>query len=755
MDTTAEVLRAAALDLTGTLDLQAVLDTLLGRLQELVPYDTANVMLVEGDDGLAVRAVRGYEKWGRPQEVLGAVFAVRDHPVLGPLMLSGESRLIPDTSAADGWQIHPGAEHVRCWIGVPLVCAGRAIGLFAVDSPQVGFFDAGHVRLTEALAPHAAIAIQNARLFQALQASEARFRHQVSEFQTLLDVIPIGIAVARDPECRLVQGNRYLNRLLGLAAGANSSLSLSSEERAADFHFAREGRALAAAELPIQRAIASGQEVVNFEMEVVREGRKVATVIGDAAPLFDDDGRPRGAIGTALDITERKQAEEQVRSLAYHDPLTRLPNRLLFTDRLSLAVAQSHRHGQRLAVLFLDLDRFKIINDSLGHSVGDRFIADVAERLRACLREGDTVARLGGDEFTMLLPDISAPIDAAKVADKVLEALRQPFVREGQELFVTGSIGISLYPEDGRDAEALVKNADTAMYRAKEQGRDRYQLYAPDMNATARERLALESGLRKALGQGELRLHFQPILDLGTRRVAGIEALLRWQHPTMGLLQPADFVPLAEVTGLVLPMGPWVLRAACNAARELEAQGHPGLSVAVNLTARQFQQSDLPRKVAQALDEASLAPERLELEVTESSAMENPEAAAAIMRELKGLGVRISIDDFGTGYSSLSHLKRLPFDMLKIDKSFIRDITSDPDDAAIVSAVIAMAHTLKLRVVAEGVETEEQMRFLTDEGCDRVQGWLFSRPLPTDQLPETLSALAQARRGAARGRRSR
>jgi diguanylate cyclase (GGDEF)-like protein len=753
MDNTAEVLRAAALDLTGTLDLPTVLEILLGRLQELVPYDTANVMLMEDDGRLVVRAVRGYERWGSSaDQVLGSAFDVRGHAVLGALMDGGDSRIIPETAAEPAWQRHPGAEHVRCWIGVPLRAAGRAIGLFALDGAQPGFFDAGHVRLTEALAPHAAIAIQNARLFEALQASEERFRNQVAEFQTLLDVIPIGIAVAREPDCRQILGNRYLGRLLGLPPGANTSLSVPVEERPADFHFAREGRALPPSELPMQKAVATGQEVVNFEMDVVREGRKVATVLGDAAPLFDDRGRPRGAIGTALDITERKQAEEQIRSLAYHDPLTRLPNRLLFTDRLGLAVAQSHRHRQRLAVLFLDLDRFKNINDSLGHSVGDRLIADVAVRLRGCLREGDTVARLGGDEFTLLLPDISAPVDAAKVADKVLDALRQPFQHETQELFVTASIGISLYPEDGRDAEALVKNADTAMYRAKEQGRDRYQLYAPDMNATALERLALESGLRRALAQGELRLHYQPLLDLGTRRVAGIEALLRWQHPTLGLLQPADFVPLAEITGLILPMGPWVLRSSCAAARGLEALGHPGLSVAVNLTARQFQQPDLPRKVSQALDEVNLAPERLELEVTESSAMENPEAAAAIMRELKALGVRISIDDFGTGYSSLSHLKRLPFDMLKIDKSFIRDITTDPDDAAIVSAVIAMAHTLKLRVVAEGVETEEQMRFLTDEGCDRVQGWLFSRPLPAEQLPETLSALARARRGAGKGR---
>jgi diguanylate cyclase (GGDEF)-like protein/PAS domain S-box-containing protein len=867
MDTTAEVLRAATLDLTRTLDLSQVLERLLERLHQLVPYDTANVMLLEEPERLVVRAIRGYERWGRPELVRDGAFDARGHPVLGPLIASAASLLIADAAAEPRWQRHPGAEHVRSWIGVPLLAAGRPIGLYAVESRKPGFFTPRHVALTEALAPHAAVAIQNARLFQRVQLSEERFRalvensseaillasaegrvlysslpllgltgepvealagssvferlhpddvaearaafaaclahagaaaratlrvrhadgswrwveghaanrladpavravvvnyrdvteqraareriealnrdlqRQVGEFQTLLDVIPIGIAVARDPACRMIAGNRYLNRLLGLRPGANASLTAPAEERPGRVAFTRDGRPIPPDELPMQQAAATGQEVRAFEMDVERDGRRVATILGGAAPLYDESGRPRGAIGTALDISDRKRAEEQIRSLAYRDPLTGLPNRLLFADRLALAVAQAHRHGQRLAILFLDLDRFKVINDSLGHGAGDRLIEDVAARLRACLREGDTVARLGGDEFTLLLPDVASPVDAARVADKVLHALRQPFPRDGRELFVTASIGISLFPEDGRDAETLVKHADTAMYRAKERGRDRYQIYSPEMSAQALERLALESGLRRALAQGELALHYQPVLDVASRRVLGLEALLRWRHPGLGLLEPSEFVPLAEVTGLIVPMGPWVLRTACAEARALEARGLPRLEVAVNLTARQLQQADLAQRVREALAETGLEPERLELEITESGALESPEAAVTTLRELKALGVRLAIDDFGTGYSSLSYLKRLPLDTVKIDQSFIRDITRDPDDAAIVSAVIAMAHRLKRRVVAEGVEDEAQLAFLRAEGCDCAQGWLFSRALPAEALPEALAVL--------------
>jgi diguanylate cyclase (GGDEF)-like protein len=391
-------------------------------------------------------------------------------------------------------------------------------------------------------------------------------------------------------------------------------------------------------------------------------------------------------------------------------------------------------------VLFLDLDRFKSVNDSLGHAAGDRLIQEVAERLRTCLREGDTVARLGGDEFTLLLPGVAQVVDAARVAEKVLDALRVPFLIDDRELLATASIGISLYPEDGRDADMLVKNADNAMYRAKQQGRDNYQLCAPALNATALERLALESSLRHAVGQDELVLHYQPVLDLVSGRVESMEALLRWRHPELGLVPPADFIPLAEMTGLVIAFSPWVLRTACAQAREWQAAGHPGLGVAVNLSARQFQHPGLVGQVKRALEETRLEARFLELEISESSAMQGPEANVPTFRALKALGVRLAIDDFGTGCSSLSYLRRFPIDALKIDRSFTAEITRDPDDAAIANVVIALAHTLKLRVVAEGVETDDQLSFLTARRCDQGQGYLFGSPRPAQDCTALLDA---------------
>jgi diguanylate cyclase (GGDEF)-like protein len=432
---------------------------------------------------------------------------------------------------------------------------------------------------------------------------------------------------------------------------------------------------------------------------------------------------------------EREAAElasSQVEHLAYHDTVTSLPNRALFSDRLMVALAHAARHRHKLAVLFLDIDRFKQINDSLGHTVGDRLLRIVAERIRTTVRDEDTVARFGGDEFTILIHIIGKIEDAGKIAQKILDSLKTPIVIDDREFVVTSSIGISIYPVDGTDGETLIRNADTAMYRAKDVGRNTYQFYAATMNHKALEALEIENGLRRALDQQELVLYYQPLVDVATGSVYGLEALLRWKHPQFGLLAPDRFIPTAEASGLIVPIGRWVLGEACVQAKEWHRRGKR-VVVAVNLSARQFQDPELLRDVRDALEKASLAPEFLELEITEGNAMQDVEKAIRTLRQLKALGVRIAIDDFGTGYSCLSYLKQFPIDTLKLDGSFVRDITA-PEDAQIALGVIALAHSLKLKVIAEGVETIGQLTFLREHSCDRLQGFLFSRPMPAENF---------------------
>ncbi len=422
------------------------------------------------------------------------------------------------------------------------------------------------------------------------------------------------------------------------------------------------------------------------------------------------------------------QATSQVEHLAYFDTTTGLPNRALFADRLSVALAHAQRHRYKLAVLFLDIDRFKQINDSLGHSVGDRLLRIVSTRIRGAMRDEDTVARFGGDEFTVLIHIIGKIEDAGKIAQKILDSLKTPINIDERDFVVTSSIGIAIYPLDGNDGETLIRNADAAMYRAKDLGRNTYQFYAATMNHKALEALEVENGLRRALAQNEFVLYYQPLVDVSTGTVFGLEALIRWQHPELGLLRPDRFIPAAEQSGLIIAIGRWVLREACKQASEWHRRGHRVL-IAVNLSGRQFSDPDLIPQVAEALEMANLAPEFLELEITEGYAMHDVQKAIQTLRQLKALGVRIAIDDFGTGYSCLSYLKQFPIDTLKLDGSFVRDLNA-PEDAQIALGVIALAHSLQLKVIAEGVETINQLKFLREHSCDRLQGYLFSRPMP-------------------------
>jgi diguanylate cyclase (GGDEF)-like protein/PAS domain S-box-containing protein len=435
-------------------------------------------------------------------------------------------------------------------------------------------------------------------------------------------------------------------------------------------------------------------------------------------------------VAVIQDITERKQTQERLNYLAYYDALTGLPNRSLLLDRLKQAMIESERHERLAAVLFLDLDRFKLVNDTLGHEAGDVLLKTAADRLSACVRPGDTVARMGGDEFTVVLVNVAHVDDVGRVARKILNVFAAPFLLAGQEVFVSPSVGITLYPLDDTDSEALLKNADVAMYHAKDSGRNTFQFFTPELNARSARRLGLETALRHAIERDEFRLHYQPQVDLASGKVTGVEALIRWQREGTGLVSPLEFIPLAEETGLIVPIGEWVLRTACAQNKAWQEAGLPALRVSVNIAARQFQQQNLAEIVARILQETGLDARWLTLEITESTVMRDAGAAIETLREIGALGVGLSVDDFGIGYSSLSYLKRFPLDSLKIDKSFIDDITTNPDDAAIATAIIRMAGSLKIKVVAEGVETLAQLEFLCAHGCDAMQGYYFSKPLP-------------------------
>jgi len=473
---------------------------------------------------------------------------------------------------------------------------------------------------------------------------------------------------------------------------------------------------------------------------VRRDDRSVRWVHDRAFPIRDTKGEVYRVAGIVEDITERKQAEERVLHLAHYDSLTGLPNRVLFQDRLKQTLVQAHRNQKIVGVLFMDLDGFKTINDTLGHAYGDKLLQLASNRLTQCVRGGDTVARFGGDEFALILSDLAAGQDAALVAQKLLDAIAAPFVLDANETYVTASVGITLYPVDSDGISALIKNADAAMYGAKAAGRNNYQFYTAEMNRSAQKKMFLETGLRRALEREEFVLHYQPKIDVLTGRTTGLEALLRWQSSSAGLVSPDEFISLLEETGLIMTVGSWVVRAACLQISEWQRAGVPMVPVAINISGRQFQQPGLDNLISSTLKAFNVDPCWLEIEITESSLMHKPVDAIAVLENLRALGIRISVDDFGTGYSSLSYLKRFPLNALKIDRSFVRDITVDADDAAITRAVLTLAHSLNLKVIAEGVETEEQLAFLHANHCDEAQGYLFSKPLSAADCTTLLAA---------------
>jgi diguanylate cyclase (GGDEF)-like protein/PAS domain S-box-containing protein len=471
---------------------------------------------------------------------------------------------------------------------------------------------------------------------------------------------------------------------------------------------------------------------------LVRRDRFDIPIEDSVAAIHDRGGQPTGAVVVFRDVSAARAMSLQMIHSAEHDSLTGLPNRTLLNDRINQALAFARRHSKQVAVLFLDLDGFKHINDSLGHPIGDKLLQSIAKRLVDCARASDTVSRQGGDEFVVLLSEMEHSEDAAIAARRMLQAVAGAHAIDRHELHITTSIGVSVFPDDGQDAETLIKNADTAMYQAKEDGRRSYQFFKPEMNARAVERQIIEEGLRRALERNEFALHYQPKVNSRTGAITGAEALIRWTHPTRGPISPAQFIPVAEDCGLILPIGNWVLRQACEQARAWMDAGLPVATMAVNVSAKEFRDQHFLEGLFRILDETDLDPRLLELELTESVLMKHSESAALILKTLRNRGVQVAVDDFGTGYSSLSYLRKFPIDALKIDQSFVGQITTAADDASIVTAVISMARSLKLRVVAEGVETLEQLTFLRAHECDEAQGYYFSRPVQAPQFASLL-----------------
>lgn len=563
--------------------------------------------------------------------------------------------------------------------------------------------------------------------------AETRLQQQQQLLGTIIDALPVNIYM-KDNAGRYVMFNEQASATTGIPKGAAIGKT--------DFDlFPSEIAATIRAE---DQYAQSKNEPTLCEDTIVSHGHTL-TMLAGRKMVDTGEGTPR-LLGFSIDITERKLSEQRIEHLATHDPLTQLPNRNLLQDRLQHAVVHAHRYNRLVAVMFLDLDRFKLINDSLGHTAGDQLLKIMAARLQGIVREGDTVARLGGDEFVVILEDLTNEEDATRVAEQILKEIPRPVSLNSHELSITTSVGISLYPKDGQAPDTLIKDADTAMYQAKELGGNHFSFFSREMNARVFERLLMENGLRRALEKGEFVLHYQPIVNLVSGRIIAVEALVRWQHPERGLVLPVEFISIAEETGQIVQIGYCVLRKACRQGRQWQAMGLPNVRMSVNLAVQQIASPALAGTIKDVLRETGFKPGLLEFEITETGLMQDVDRAIGTLRELSAMGVGLAIDDFGTGYSSLSYLKTLPIEALKIDRSFVGDLGIDENDAAIVNATIVLAHSMGLRVIAEGVQTKDQLAHLAQHQCDEVQGYYFSPPLAADEIAKLLRENGQTYR---------
>lgn len=649
--------------------------------------------------------------------------------------------VIPDTRQNETFAPSPlvvAQSGARFYAGMPLVTTeGHVLGTLSVMDVVPRELDKDQQEVLQILARQVMLLIESSRIGEGLlarraaRAAERKGLHAVTagkkseaRLSCILDQNLTGISFA-NLQGVITEANAAFCRMVGCSEDDLSAGKVTWQGITSPSHRYLD-------ETAVKQIEVTGS-CAPFETEYAGHDRSVPVLL--SASLLSNH---QEVVGFSLDLTKFKEAEAKANYLAYHDALTNLPNQALFKDRLHQALTLARRNEQMLAVLLVNLDRFKTINDTLGYLTADQLLRNVADRLAGCLRDSDTVARFSGDEFAILVTQVSRTEDAAKIAESIKDALSAPFQFEDQELFVTTSIGISLCPDDGRDAIALLKNAGTALKRAKERAGNDYQFYASGRTTTALRQLVLENNLRPGLEHEEFILHYQPQVNIQTFKIVGIEALVRWQHPGLGLLYPVEFISIAEHSGLIVSIGEWVLRNACAQSKSWQDAGFEPLRMAVNLSARQFQQPKLVDTIAEILKETGLDPRYLELELTEGSIMKDPDEAIGKLHELKGMGVKISIDDFGTGYSSLNYLKRFPIDTLKIDQSFVSELNTDPDDAAIVTAIITLAHALKLNVIAEGVETKEQLGFLRRLHCDEVQGYLFAKGISAEEFTELL-----------------
>jgi len=709
--------------------LQELFDDAVALVYQTLRADYCKVLeRIVGADQLLLRAGVG---WNPGLVGKATITAARDSQA-GYTMLSGRPVLVEDITLEDRFTAPPlFREHsVVSGLSVVIQGAGEPFGVLAAHAQTRRRFTEDDANFLVAVANVLASAIARERADVALREQEQLYRLVADSASDMV--------VLRDFGGRIRYVSPSCQRLLGYTAEEFVALddgSLVNPDHAASLQDSFAPSALASRPAPVT-------------FQIRRKDGAYIWLESVATAVLDDDGNVVGIQTTSRDVSERKLAEEALREsldrynhLAHHDSLTGLPNRVLLRDRLRLALARARRHGHLVGVAFLDLDRFKFVNDTLGHAVGDLILQEVGRRLAGLIRSDDTVARLGGDEFAFVFSELHDAEGAILVGKKIMAALKPPFMIQGRELFLTGSLGTSLFPTDGTDVDALLRTADRAMYRAKELGGEAFQLYAERLGGAAFARLALESSLRKAIDRGEIGVHYQPqvVIEPGLRVVA-LEALARWPHPEIGFVPPADFIALAEETGLITSLGEVVLRTACNDCRALQLEGWPDLTVAVNISGRQLRQPAFIELVRAVVREAGLAPRHLTLEITESLIESDVERVVGALRELRGLGLRLALDDFGTGHSSLARMKLLTLDQIKIDQSFVRDLGRSPQDGAIVSAVLALARSLGCEAIAEGVETEAQRRALGELGCKTMQGHHFARAMPIERLRAFLRA---------------